>query len=251
MKNKSFIGLYVAFCLVVIISGCATVEKKPELHIAAASNLVQAFTELGEEYEKETNVKIVFSFGSSGQLTEQILNGAPFDIFAPASPSFYRNFHTEALLDDQPVFALGRIGVATLREQDFTITKLEDLLDDAIIKVAIANPEHAPYGLAAKQALEQAGIWDDIEEKLVYGRNISDTFTLLETGNVEAAFIALSLKDEKVNFMLIDDHMHEVLEQPISVLSTTKYQEEARQFIEFLFSEEAQIILEKYGYSIP
>ncbi len=251
MKINTYLGLLILICLLAISSGCDVQDEKMELNIAAASNLVQAFTELGELYEADTNIKIVYSFGSSGQLAEQIINGAPYDIFAPASPDFFQQLPTEALKGEQPVFALGRIGIATMKNQSIEINGFEDLLDNTIKKIAIANPDHAPYGLAAKQALEEAEVWHELENKLVYGRNISDTLTLLETGNVEAAFIALSLKNENLNFMMIDDHMHKILEQPISVLTETKKTEEARRFVEFLFSEKAQAILMKYGYSIP
>lgn len=252
---KLFFTFFSCLLILSVISGCNNPEgneENIELHIAAASNLVQAFTELGQQFEADYNIKVNFSFGSSGQLTEQILNGAPYDIFAPANSSFFQNLQESALLkDDQPIFAIGRIGIATLKDQNISVSNLEDVLNGDIKKIAIANPEHAPYGLAAKQALEQTGIWEAAEEKIVYGRNISDTLTLLETKNVEAAFIALSLKNEDVNFYLIDEDTHTSLEQPISALKTTKFPEQSDKFIQFLFTDKAQEILEKHGYSIP
>lgn len=246
--------LVISFIMFLIIaSGCKNEkDERVEIHIAAASNLVQAFTELGTIYEKDHNVKIVFSFGSSGQLTEQIINGAPFDAFAPASAHFFESILEQGLLSgEQPIFALGRIGVATNKDSNISISSLEDLLLNDIVKIGIANPEHAPYGMAAKEALQQAGIWNPLEKKIVYGRNIADTLTLLETKNVEAAIIALSLKDEKLNFLDIDETMHKPLEHPISKLTTSKYEAETERFIQFLFSEKGKEILVKYGYSTP
>ncbi len=251
------VSLTIIMILFISISlGCinSASESKQQLHIAAASNLVQVFTELGEKFEEEHPIELVFSFGSSGQLADQIINGAPYDIFTPASIDFLVQLENEGLLLEENFtkYAFGKIGFSTLKESSLQVETFEDLLNDNIVKIAIANPEHAPYGTAAKQALEQADVWDKVEEKLVYGRNISDTLTLLQTKNVEAAVIALSLKDEEtLTFTPINAQLHEPLNHSISILKRSEKQEASQAFIDFLLSERGQQTLMKYGYDIP
>ncbi|KHF40136.1 molybdate ABC transporter substrate-binding protein [Halalkalibacter okhensis] len=244
--------------LLTLVSGCGNdqVEQEPqkELLVAAASDLTLAFTEVGALFEEETGVPITFSFGSTGQLADQIENGAPFDVFAAANIDFIDRLKEAELLfpDTQTTYAFGRIGVATLPNSTTSVETLDDLLNPEIKKIAIANPDHAPYGLAAKEALETAGIWDQVEEKLVYGRNISDTLSYIETGNAEAGIIALSLYQEgEVDFELIDADLHEPLEQSIAVINRTNEEELARMFIEFITGPIGKPIMESYGFIVP
>ncbi len=258
MANTRILLLIIVLLFINISLGCATnndvTERKQELHVAAASNLVQVFTELGQQFEEEHPIELVFSFGSSGQLSDQIINGAPYDMFTPANIEFLDQLVNEGLLleENYTTYAFGTIGFSTLKESDLQVDTFEDLLNDDIVKIAIANPEHAPYGMAAKQALEEAAVWEKVEEKLVYGRNISDTLALLQTKNVEVAMIALSLKDEEtLTFTPINEQLHEPLNHSISILKRSEKQEEAQAFIDFLLSERGQQTLVEYGYSLP
>ncbi|MDT8861950.1 molybdate ABC transporter substrate-binding protein [Alkalihalobacillus sp. MEB130] len=241
-----------------ILSACgndnSNQESQDELLIAAASDLTLAFTELGSLFEEETGIAVTFSFGSTGQLADQIENGAPFDVFAAANVSFVDRLQEAGLLfdDTQTTYAFGRVGMATLPNSSVQIESLEELTDPAVKKIAIANPDHAPYGLAAKQALETAGLWEEVQEKLVYGRNISDTLSYIETGNAEAGIIALSLYQEgSVHFSIIDASMHEPLEQSIAVINRTSQEALAREFIDFILGPIGKPIMEQYGFSVP
>lgn len=229
-------------------------DNESQLTIAAAANLTQAFTEIGTAFEENNDCNITFSFGSTNTLAEQIKNGAPFDIFASADDTTVEFLASEGYLisDTNALYALGRIGLATNKNSRIKITTLEDLLNPDIIKVAIANPEHAPYGIAAKEALISAGLWEQIEPKLVYGKNISETLTFITTGNAEAGIIALSLKDDnQINFSLIPNDLHKPLKQVMAVTQTTKNQVLARQFIDFVTSAEGKKILSQYGFEAP
>ncbi|WP_102347619.1 molybdate ABC transporter substrate-binding protein [Bacillus sp. Marseille-P3661] len=259
MKNNRFYFITIlTVSLLTLMSGCSNSNNPPEpeqleLNIAAASSLISAFSEVGNLFEEETNTKITFSFGSTGQLTEQIENGAPFDLFAAANISFLNYLKEKDLIiaDSQTAIAYGRIGIATLPDST-PIKTLEDLLKPEIKKVAIANPEHAPYGLAAKQALESAGVWDQLQDKLVYGRNISDTLSFIETGNVEAGIVALSLhKEDEINFHIIDESLHAPLEQSMAIVSDTDQETLAYEFIEFIKGPIGKPIMERYGFIVP
>lgn len=253
---KRIIISYLFFSLMVV--GCSnskseTVDKF-EINIAAASSFTLAFSEIGKLFEDETGTKVIFSFGSTGQLADQIENGAPFDVFASANKMFIEKLDKKDLLinNSKMIFALGRIGIATRADSPFAIEAIDDLLKLDVVKVAIANPDHAPYGLAAKQALETANVWKEIESKLVFGRNISDTLTYIETGNTEAAIIALSLvKESEVNFTLIDEEMHAPLEQMIAIVSRTKHQQQSMEFIEFIRGPIGKPVMESYGFVVP
>ena len=257
MKKYIFIIFIIlmAFTLVACNSrkgSDSTPAEKKEITVAAASSLTNAFTEVGAAFEKANNCTVTFSFGSTGTLSEQIVNGAPFDVFAAADESTIKKLDKvgQLISDTIQPYAVGHLGIASLKKSNIQIKSIEDLLRPEIKKVAIANTESAPYGLAAKQALENAKLWDKIEPKLVYGKNISDTLALVTTGNAEAGFISLSLNDgEILNFNSIDSKMHEPIRQAIAVTNNAKEEDLGRQFIEFVKSKEGTEIMSRFGFS--
>jgi molybdate transport system substrate-binding protein len=233
-------------------SGSTSAAKK-EITVAAAASLTNAFTEVGAVFEKANNCTVNFSFGSTGTLSEQIVNGAPFDVFAAADESTIEKLDKEGQLFSDTIqpYAVGHLGIASLKKSNIEIKSIEDLLKPEIKKVAIANTESAPYGIAAKQTLKNAKLWDKIEPKLVYGKNISDTLALVTTGNAEAGLISLSLKDDTLNFTLIDSKMHEPIRQAIAVTKNAKEEELGQKFIEFVKSKEGTEIMSRFGFSSP
>lgn len=263
---KKIILFSTTLLTLLILSGCsqpkATSEitvassksEKPELIIAAASDLTKAFTEVGASFEGLHHCTVTFSFGSTGTLAEQIANGAPFDIFAAANESVIQDLDEKGhiITDTIQLYALGRIGITTLKESPIIATTMEDLLDPAIKIIAIANPEHAPYGLAAKQALVSTGYWEALEPKLVYGKNISETLSFLTTKNADVAFIALSLNDAStLNFTLVDADLHEPLRQAIGVIKTSEQQELSKKFIEYISTGDGHTLMKQYGFTLP
>ncbi|NDL66803.1 molybdate ABC transporter substrate-binding protein [Anaerotalea alkaliphila] len=235
-------------------TGGTAAQEKAELTIAAASSLTNAFTEMGEAFEAANGCTVTFSFGSTGTLSEQVTNGAPFDVFAAANESDVTALDEKGLLlsDTVQVYAMGRLGIATLKAGGFEAATMEDLTDPGIKVIAIANPEHAPYGLAAKQAMESAGLWETLEPKLVYGKNISETLSYLTTGNADAAFISLSLDDgETLDFHLVDADAHEPLRQAMAVVGNTGNEELARKFAEHVNSPQGQELMGRHGFMAP
>lgn len=223
-------------------------DTENELLIAAPANLLFAFEEVGKNFEEQYDTKITFSFGASGQLADQMEHGAPFDIFASADENYVDKLIELGNLDPvtKRIYGIGRIGISSL----IPIETLEELLLPEIKKIAIANPDHAPYGIAAKEALQSIGIWDELKDKLIYSRNISEALTMLETQNVEASIIALSLKKEDYHFSLIDDSLHSPLKQAIAINQDSQNHEVAITFIEYLGSAKGKEILEKYGFVV-
>ncbi|KNY27567.1 molybdenum ABC transporter, periplasmic molybdate-binding protein [Pseudobacteroides cellulosolvens ATCC 35603 = DSM 2933] len=229
-------------------------NSKTELTVAAAADLVIAFKEIGDLYEKNTSIKLKQIFSSSGTAREQIENGAPYDVYASANIKFVDDLieKDRIIADTKELYAIGRVGVAIKIGSTLQVKEVSDLLKPEFKKIAIANPEHAPYGLAAKQALESLGLWEKLKDKMVFGKDIQDTLTLIKSGNVEAGFISLSVvKKDEVTFLLIDDKLHKPLQQAIAVVKGTKSEKEARIFIKFVNGEYGREIMKKYGFVLP
>lgn len=261
MKTKA--PLILLLLLMTLLTAChfepltSNTEKpndQPELLIAAASSLTPAFKALATSFEAHYPCKVVFSFASTGTLAEQIKNGAPFDLFAAANEQdALKLVDSQDLLPDSLTpYAIGRIGIATLASSPLDIKTLEDLLSPTLQVIAIANPDHAPYGLAAKEALTHQNLWQPLEAKLVFGKNISDTLVYLKSGNADVAIISQSLSDDDtLDFELIDDSLHSPLIQTMGIVAHTQQATLAQAFIDFVISDEGQSQLSQFGYSSP
>ena len=225
-----------------------------ELLVAAAADLQFAFTDIGQLFEQQTGRHVTFSFGSTGNLTTQIENGAPFDLFAAANIAYIDRLREKGLIipETRQLYAQGRIVLAVNRNAGVKATTLEDLLDPSISQVAIANPGYAPYGLAAKQALQRAGVWDQLQPKLVYGENVRQTLQFVQTGNAPVGIVALSVADvPEVSWTLIDASLHEPLNQALAVIRGSPNEQAARAFIELVNGPQGRPIMKKYGFLLP
>ncbi|HJT65624.1 MAG TPA: molybdate ABC transporter substrate-binding protein [Pyrinomonadaceae bacterium] len=230
------------------------VNQPPEITVAAASDLTNAFEELGREFEAANKIKVVFVFGSTGLLTRQIENGAPMDLFAAASVSYIDQLAQKGLIvpGTKQVYARGRITLWTTADSPLQIETVADLTRPEVKRIAIANPDHAPYGLAAQQALQSAGVWETVKPKLVYGDNIRQTLQYAETGNVDVAIVALSLSQEsKGRWTLIPEQLHQPIDQALAVIKTTHNEAAARAFASFVNGPKGREILRKYGFAFP
>ncbi len=251
-------GKYALFFLLLLLAACdkRTGVSTPDepLLVAAASDLQFAFAEIGEQFEAETGQKVTFTYGSTGNLTTQIENGAPFDILAAANVSFVESLTEQGLTipDTQQLYAQGRIVLVVNRESGVEATSLEDLLDPAITRIAIANPEHAPYGQAAREALQSAGVWAEIEEKVVLGENVSQTLQFVQTGDAPVGIVALSIADvPEVTGTLLPAELHEPINQALAVIRSTTNEAGARAFIDFVNSPAGRDIMKRYGFLLP
>jgi molybdate transport system substrate-binding protein len=227
-----------------------------EITVAAASDLRVAFGELGATFERDTGTTVTFSFGSSGQLATQITNGAPFDVFASANVAFVDEVVGAGRADESTVvtYAFGRLVVFSGSSGADAVTTLAGLADPAVRSVAIANPEHAPYGVAAEQALRSAGVYDQVAPKLVLGENVSDTLRLATSGNADAAIVARSLVtgEDEARWALIDQSTHEPLEQTLVVTGFDPARTAAAQaFAAFVTSPTGRAVLDRHGFSPP
>jgi molybdate transport system substrate-binding protein len=221
--------------------------------VAAASDLRFAFEELGGRFTEETGVEVTFSFGSSGQLREQIVNGAPFDVFASANVEFV-DAVIEAGRGDPATkadYAIGRLALWSPPGVELP-GAIDDLTDPRYERIAIANPEHAPYGLAAEQALATAGVLDAVRDRLVFGENISDTLRIARSGNADVGIVALSLAvADDAPYLLLDEELHEPLRQALVVTASGAGGDDARAFGAFVSSPTGREVMVRHGFGLP
>lgn len=251
-----------AFCgtaaAALLLTACAPQASSPQsganLTVAAAADLQFAFTDIGKLYEQQTGNKVTFVFGSTGQLAQQIENGAPYDMLAAANISYVNDLAAKglALQDSVALYARGRIVIAVNKQSGVAATTLDDLLANNIKHVAIANPDHAPYGVAAMQALQSAGVWDKLQVKLVYGENVRQTLQYVQSGEAEAGIVALSVANvPEITWTLVDDALHKPLDQALAVMTSSKQSDLAKQFITFVGSAQGRPIMRQYGFLLP
>jgi molybdate transport system substrate-binding protein len=240
--------------LTVFIFSTAVAEN---LTIVAASDLRLVMPEIIAQYQAQRpkdNFKIIY--GSSGKLTTQIINGAPFDVFFSADSSFPERLYKEGFSATKPeVYAIGRI-VLWSRKMDASALTLEDLPNETQIRrFAIANPHHAPYGMRAEEALRHAGVWEAMQPKLVHGENIAQTMQMIESEAAEAGIIALALvfspSAASHGYYLIPQEYHAPLLQTFIITKRAENNPAAKRFVAFLNSPDARASLEKYGFVLP
>ena len=245
-----------ALALAAAAGACRSPSTEPAVvRVAAAADLSDAFAEVGLAFEKATGQKLLFTFGSSGLLATQICQGAPFDVFAAASRHYAEQTVRADSCDRHSLagYARGRLAIWSSGKTPWTPKTLAELADQRVARIAIANPDHAPYGLAAKQALERAGAWQAAGPKLVLAENVRQALQFAASGNADVALVALSLviQDRTHPWTLVDDALHQPLQQTLVVCKGGKNPVAGKDFAQFLLSSPGRAILERYGFAQP
>jgi molybdate transport system substrate-binding protein len=246
-----------SFCILALLVAAACSSKSGgsrKVRIAAASDLQKAFAELGKTFEERTKIEPEFTFGSSGLLSKQIEQGAPYFMLAAANREFADKAIASGKCDASTarMYARGKIVVWTAPGAPAP-AQLSDLAKPEFKRIAIANPEHAPYGRAAKQALEKTGLWPQIEARLILGDNISATMLYAKERNVDAAIVALSLAvvTDGGTSLPIDTSLYDPLDQKLVVCGTGEEADAARKFADFVTSPEGREVMSRYGFTMP
>ena len=245
----------VVFALL-FLSGVASAQ---DVKIAAAADLKFAMADMQPQFEKQGGAKLEVSYGSSGNFLTQIQNGAPFDLFFSADSEYPKKLESAGLTEPGTLYqyAVGRIVIWTLADSGIDVAKdgWKALLDERVKKIAVANPEHAPYGKAAVAALKKAGIYEQVKAKLVYGENISQAAQFVQSGNAQVGFVALSLAVSPAmkngNKWEVPADTYPAIQQAVVVLKSAKNKEAARKFVEFVKSSAGREILVRYGFTVP
>lgn len=248
-------------CLGILLWGPLSLaaETKPPV-VAAASDLQFALSEIAETFTERTGLKVNLSFGSSGNFARQIRQGGPYELFLSADEGFVRELTDKGLtVDGGRLYAIGRIGLFAAKgsplEADSELKNLRAALEAGKIKrFAIANPEHAPYGRAAREALQTAGLWDVLQPRLVLGENIAQAAQFAASGSAQGGIIAYSLALAPTvkllgAFSLLPETWHKPLRQRMVLLKNAG--QTARRFYDFLRQPAARALFERYGFTLP
>jgi molybdate transport system substrate-binding protein len=246
----------VLLCFLLAIGACSSSKQESKaggpvtIRVAAASDLAKAFADVGAAYEKKSGNKLVFDFGSSGLLAKQIEQGAPFQLYAAANKAFVDQV-IRAHRCDAATLALYSRGRVVLWSKNGAPAKLEDLADPKYTRIGLANPDHAPYGKAAEQAMQKAGIYDKVKSRLVLAENVQAAMTYAEEGSVDVSFVALSLviANNAKGYLAVEPDLHAPLEQTLVVCGKGAETEAARQLATFIVGDEGRAIMERYGFS--
>ena len=227
--------------------------------VAAASDLTYAMDEIARNFEKATGCLVHLSMGSSGNFLTQIENGAPFDVFFSADIAYPKKLEAEGLADQGStcLYAIGKLVLWTRKDSRVDIDKgFPALREPAVRKIAIANPEHAPYGRAAEEALRRAGVYDAVKERLVLGENISQAAEFVDSGNADAGILALSLvvspaMKGKGRAWDIPEDLYTPIQQGAVILRGAANPQGARQFLDYIKMPATAALLERYGFALP
>ena len=246
----------VAVCLAVCTDLAA---QERTIRAAAAADLKFAMTEMAQKFEEQSGTKVDVTYGSSGNFFSQIQNGAPFDVFFSADIEYPRKLAAAGAAEPDTLYeyAVGRIviWIPPDAKLDVAHDTWKALLNSRVQKIAIANPEHAPYGKAAVAAMKKAGIYEQVKAKLVYGENISQAAQFVQSGSAQAGIIALSLAAspamEDGKYWVIPAGMHAPIEQSAIVLRGAQNKSGVAAFLEFVKSAAGREILAGFGFQPP
>lgn len=239
--------------LVALLSLLSMACDAANINVAAAANLNDVFQEMSAAFTKETGIEVTLSFGATAQLTQQIENGAPFDVFAAADRQHIDELRSKQLTvpGSDAVYARGSV-VLWCPATKATVNSIQDLKQPAIRFIAIAKPELAPYGRAAVEALKSLHLWESLQPKVVYAENITATKQYAATGNADCAFVAKSLVMREPNHgIAVDEKLYGPIDQALAVLKSTKDPDGAERFKAFVLGPKGEAILTKFGYSLP
>jgi molybdate transport system substrate-binding protein len=253
MKN---VGLYASLIILLLVPAAQAAD---EIVIAAAADLQFAMPEVVTQFEKETGQKVRVTFGSSGNFASQIQNGAPFDIFFSADLNYPRQLDAAGLIEPGSIYHYGdgKIVLWTLKTSGIDISSgLSILPDPRIHKVAIANPEHAPYGRAAVAALKHENPSEGVRNKIVLAENISQAAQFVDAGSAEVGIVALSLVvaptvRDRGRYFVIPESEYPPIEQGCAILKSSQHKQAAKQFLEFMKTPAIVTLLHKFGFEVP
>lgn len=235
-----------------VLEGAGPGEKASgQITVAAAADLRSVLEDLQPVIERQCETRLTVVFGSSGQLKNQVEAGAQFGVFLSADSQYPQDLAAAGLVvpNGMASYGVGRLALATRAGLE-PLASLEGLTSPAIRRIAIANPGHAPYGRAAKQALESAGLYGEVEKKIVFGENIRQATDYVEKGDADAALVALALVigGSPASYAVVDSSLHQPIEQGGAVIKGTGAELTGRCVLQYLLDPAGQAALKEYGF---
>ena len=251
--GKNLQPLTLALWLLSTLS-CGQASSRNEILVAVAANVSDTFQELAADYEKVHRTRVVISTGATVNLAQQLRHGAPFDLFVSADVEIPRRLREEGHLipETVQVYARGRLILWTPDSAGIVLKELEDLRNSTVTRIGLASPEVAPYGRAARQALEARGLWQELQPKIIIGEHVKDVQRFALSRNVEAAFLPLSMAESSPGrFMILAETLHEPLDQALGVVQSSDHRDGAQRLAHFILSPRGQTFLRLAGYTLP
>jgi molybdate transport system substrate-binding protein len=271
LNRKLILAIAAILALVVFVSGCTDTNADEDVEadvntdsgsgeittitVSAAASLTEAFTELETAFEDENpDIDVNYNFAGSGTLRMQIEGGAPIDVFASASQSHMNILSNQSLIveDSRQDFASNSVVLITPVDSTLDITETEDLLSDDVETISIGNPETAPVGKYTVEALEEAGLWDELESRTMLADDVKQVLVYVERGEVDAGFVystdAATAEEGTIEVKATIPTVTPI-SYPIAVVAGSEHETEAQTFVDFVASDEGMTILESYGFT--
>jgi molybdate transport system substrate-binding protein len=245
--------------VVVVVAFLSQLCVAQEITVAAAADLQFAMQDIAARFQKETGKAVKLIYGSSGNFFQQIPNGAPFDMFFSANLDYAKRLETAGLADSGSYYqyARGKIVIWVPKESKIDLSSgMQVLRNPSVQKIAIANPQHAPYGQAAVAAMQKEDVYEKVKDKFVLGENIAETASLVVSGSADVGIVALSLAlspnmKDKGRYVEVPSGEYPPIEQACVILGSSKNKETARQFLSFIKTAAAADTLRRYGFDVP
>lgn len=260
MLNKRIgAGLAIAGFLIVLLLlirvNIADSPHKTELVISAAASLQESLEQLESEYEATyPDIDLIFNYGSSGALQQQIKQGAPVDVFLSAGQTQVEQLIELKLVNKSQAIITNELVLIVANDSKLEWTGFEALSSSVMRHIAIGQPESVPAGLYAQQALESLKLWESVRNKLIYAKDVRQVLNVVETGNAEAGFVYATdaVRSTKVKVVVrIPEEAHQPIQYPAAMINDSAHPKEALAFYQYLISNEAQAIFAQYGFMAP
>ncbi len=244
---------FAALIVFVAVFATGSVRATALLQVAAAADLACCIESINRAFEKTANVAVKTSIGSSGNFYAQIRNGAPFDVFLSADLFYPETLAAQGYADrsSMSVYAIGTLAILASDRRFAPERGLAALSDPAVTRIAIANPDVAPYGRAAKAALIRAGLWERLQPKLVRGENVAQAAQFVRSGNAQLGFVSAAHLEDAQSAWTVPAELHPPIEQGGIVTEKGRANPLAQQYLDFIRSETAQAVLRANGFRFP
>jgi len=252
--------LSIIFLVLLIVVAASDGARAQQITIAAAADLKYALTEIADRFQTAHGIKVLVTFGASGNFFSQIQNGAPFDLFFSADEDYPNKLSGLGFVDaaSRRTYAIGHLvlWVPANSRLDPQKLQMQALTQEAVKRIAIANPQHAPYGRAAMAALEHYRLKERVASKLVFGESVSQAAQFVQSGNAQAGLIALSLAkspsmESAGKYWERPSDSYPELKQVAAIISSSKQKEAAQKFLDFVLSPAGDAVLTQYGLTPP
>ena len=244
-----------AYAAFILLSGLCVAQN---LTVATAADLQFAMQDIVDQFQRQTGKQVRVIYGSSGNFFQQLQNGAPFDMFFSANLDYPKKLESAGLAEPGSYYeyAKGKIVLWVPTGSKINVKSgLSVLLEPSVRKIAVANPQHAPYGQAAVAAMQKAGVYEKVKEKFVLGENVSQTASFVMSGAADVGIVALSLAlspnmKGKGDFTVIPQDQYPPIKQASVILSSSKNKDIAKQFLSFIKTAVAAETMKRYGFDV-